>query len=57
MVVPMVSGAIIPLVQVSECPISLIVPKTEPINKPLCPMQEVFLRTPYPLVATVRMMS
>jgi hypothetical protein len=36
MVVPMVMGAIIPQAQ---CSISLIVPKTEPINRPLCLMQ------------------
>lgn len=38
-IVPMVNGAIISFVQVSECPISLIVPKAEPINRPLYPMQ------------------
>ena len=39
MVVPMLSKAIIPLMQVSKCSISLIMPKAEPINIPLCPMQ------------------
>jgi hypothetical protein len=36
MVVPTVTGAIIPPAQ---CSISLTMPKAEPIDRPLCPMQ------------------
>jgi hypothetical protein len=39
MVVPTVMGAIIPPAQVSQCSISLVMPKAEPIDRSLCPTQ------------------